>query len=799
MPTITLPNIPTWVDQGPGPSSAGLFNAIAGGPVSGAIEAVAVNPNQPGTVFVGSVNGGIWRTRNATPGTTPTWTPLTDQFPALSIGAIAFAPNDVNVLYAGAGHTSNRESEREREDGPTIGLLKSTDGGNTWSFVNDLGVQNPVHNLAVIDTGNVVFAATEAGLMRSQNGGADFTTLSGDNVANGVGTDLPTGSFTDVVVDPGNANRVYAAAPGVGVFRSTNQGNTWTRINTNGISGIAASTTIDLAISNAVDASGFRPVYAALISGGGLSGMFRTANTGNSWTAMDLPRTREPSGATFGLHPGGQGDTNFSMAADPSNPFIVFVGGDAQPIGPPGIAADGLSAGTGRVFRGNAAAAAGSSTVQLTGEIGLQWQQVVGFNASLTAPHPDSRDMAFDGFGNLLETDDGGIVRLVNPNNVSGSGNRRWESVNGNLALTEFNSVAYNSADHRILGGSQDNGTTDQTASITAARADRLAWQNLFFGDSGVVQVDPTNKTFLGESNALRYFATYNLGQIDVPLIGDITRGFFRQGVRDPAPIPIALRINNSGAILGIGGRTLTGSGIMSGGVFDNTLQFYNPYAINAVEPQRMLIGTDYLYESNDRGDDLTSLGGLVDLSHNFIDEDGDGIDGPPLPFLPALPDPDEVRPAGAVGTVTAIVYGGRLNGTNQPQLAYVGTRGNGPSGAFLFSRTTNIGTPFTPVNAYPGGPVRDIAVDPENWRTAFVLDDSSRVWRTTNGGGNWVELTGDLLDPTLLNLPDLPGRPHIVTDIDADLETIAVVGTGANAVPVVGGLGGVYRLDLTN
>src|SRR4029078_11223112 len=128
----------------------------------------------------------------------------------------------------------------------------------------------------------------------------------------------------------------------------------------------------------------------------------------------------------------------------PSNPFIVFVGGDAQPIGPPGIAADGLPAGTGRVFGGTAAAAAGSSTVQLTGEIGLQWQQVVGFNASLTAPHPDSRDMAFDGFGTLLETDDGGIVRLVNPNNVSGSGNRRWESVNGNLALTEFNSVAYN-------------------------------------------------------------------------------------------------------------------------------------------------------------------------------------------------------------------------------------------------------------------------------------------------------------------------------------------------------------------
>src|SRR5262249_9136490 len=156
--------------------------------------------------------------------------------------------------------------------------------------------------------------------------------------------------------------------------------------------------------------------------------------------------------------------------------------------------------------------------------------------------------------------------RLVNPNNVSGSGNRRWESVNGNLALTEFNSVAYNSADNRILGGSQDNGTSDQTATITAARADRLAWQNLWIGDSGVVQVDPTNTTLLGESNALRYFATQNLGQIDVPVIGDLTRGFFRQGVRDLTPTPLALRIKGSGAILGIGGRTLTGPGIMAAG-----------------------------------------------------------------------------------------------------------------------------------------------------------------------------------------------------------------------------------------
>jgi hypothetical protein len=818
LPTITLTGVPSWLTQGPGPITAGQVEGIApDGPVSGAVNAIAVHPSQPGTLLIGAVNGGIWRTTSATPGNTPTWTPVTDQFPSLSIGAIAFAPGDVNILYAGAG----RFSSLGRDGGPAIGLLKSSDGGRTWELKHQLGQVN-ISSLAPIGNGQVVFAAADDGLWRSTNGGDTFTLLQGtvvppdgrDNDGNGTVDEpnersLPNGRFDTVLVDPGDANRIYAARPGRGVFRSEDQGNTWTRVDTGGITGAGGAAGLHLAISSAVDSvTRVRPVYAAVI-GPGLTGLFRSANRGTTWTAMDLPRTREGLGVVLGIHPGRQGGLHFSMAADPSNPFVVFVGGDRQPVVSDGAffpnVAGSVTA-SGRIFRGNAALPAGATTVQATGEVGLQWQQVVVSNASGTSPHADSRAMAFDGFGDLIEADDGGIYRLVNPNNVAGGGNRRWESLLGNLAATEFHSVAYNNVNNRLFGGTQDNGNVEQTTTVfTTSTANRTRWRQIFPADGSIAQVDPTN-TLFGAANPLRYFSTQNFGRtgLRVPFLGDIVRGFFRQGVLDPLPTVIGLRV------AGTGGRTLTGPGLLGGGNFDNTIQFVQPFVLNAVDPTRMLIGTDFLYESLDRGDNVTSLGGLVNLTENDIDEDGDGLDGPPrFPFLDT-PDPDEFRPTGRIGTVRALAYGGRENGQNRPEVGYAGTDGNGPlldpdgpgpqapRQVFLFlrGRGSALFSPFDPVFSYPGAGVRDLVIDRENFRTVFVLDRNSRVWRSRDAGATWSELTGNLATGGLLNFPVLLDRPNVTTNISHDLRTIELVGTGLNAVVLVGGLGGVFRLD---
>src|SRR5207249_759972 len=98
--TATLTGVPTWVEQGPGPITGGQtegLNLDGSGtptnPVAGAVAVIAVHPTDANVFYIGAVNGGIWKTTNGT-SANPTWTPLTDQMPSLSIGALAFSPID---------------------------------------------------------------------------------------------------------------------------------------------------------------------------------------------------------------------------------------------------------------------------------------------------------------------------------------------------------------------------------------------------------------------------------------------------------------------------------------------------------------------------------------------------------------------------------------------------------------------------------------------------------------------------------------------------------------------------------
>src|SRR5262249_4490050 len=150
-------------------------------PQAGAIEAVAVDPSNANRVFVATVNGGVWRTGNATDAN-PTWTPLTDQFPSLSMGAIAFDPNDPshNTLLAGTGRFSNGRGDGEQQ----IGLLETTDGGNTWFRMgqNQLtgeNIESVVPTTTMVAGKEVVLVAGDNnGVWRSTDGGDSFVNIS---------------------------------------------------------------------------------------------------------------------------------------------------------------------------------------------------------------------------------------------------------------------------------------------------------------------------------------------------------------------------------------------------------------------------------------------------------------------------------------------------------------------------------------------------------------------------------------------------------------------------------------------
>lgn len=651
----------SWFAQGPAPQTGGQVSLPPNNLVSGAIEAIVTHPINADLVYVGAVNGGVWRTQNAT-SLTPTWTPLTDQLPSLAIGALERSPLDPDTLYASTGSYSSLSFD----GGAAVGIYKTTDGGDTWSHLGQsvfagLRIRSVAPSTAL--GGQLVLAgvtdnfANRRGVFRSTDGGVSWTRASGSG-------GLPDAAVSEVVFDPGGLDglRFYASVPGQGVYRTTDGGLTWTAVNA-GITGLATTTRIHLSIH---DSPGGNAIYSALLNGsfqGSVQAVFRSTDQGNSWTELGTSPLNNNSVFT---------PFHSSFLADPTLPNIVFLAG---------------SSGT-HIWRGDAA----TNT----------WSAIVGFGANNTSPHVDSRAMRFDVNGNLLEGDDGGIARLRSPNTPGP--NRTWVSANGTLNTTEFHSGTYDPLSNVVFGGTQDNGTPEQ---ITA---NNLTWRTAGFGDGGVVAVDADQAAHPGTS--IRYVSSQNLG------------GWQR-------------RTYNAS-------NTLTGTAtvqrvVVSGRPPIVNIQFYQPYELNQLNPARLLLATTRIYESFNRGDAFNELG--VDL------------------------------PTGA----SSMAYGGRLNGVDNLDVFYVA------AGNQIRHRATS-GGPITTLASYPGGSVRDLAMDPENWRRLYVLDTSNRVWATFNAGATWVNITGNVI--TLSPAPDL-----------RTIEIVSRTASIADDIVLVAGVGGVFAI----
>lgn len=550
-----------WLQQGPGPNTVGQVEGITNGEVVGAIKTVAAHPTNADVLFVGAVNGGIWRTGNAT-AASPNWTPQLGLDQSLNIGAIAYDPTDAGnqTLLAGAGRFSSFNGRGHE----LVGVWRTTNDGATWTLLNGGGTLTNINISGVAPRGaTLVISANSAtpfgnrGVWRSTDTGVMWTQISG-----GAGTGLPAGASHDLASDPSNNARLFTNSGTGGIYRSDDTGATWTKVSDAAVdAALVGSTNVKISVGDANN------VYVAIVSGGAtqLSGLFRSGDGGGTWTALDLPITTE-SGVNVGTHPGGQGTTHLSIAADLTNDNVVYVAGDRQPFlnefttglcpcFPNSIGANDYS---GRLFRVDASLAAGTQATHIT------HSNTTGGSS----PHADSRDMVIDASGNLIETDDGGVYRRTTPLLNTGD----WFSANGDIKITELHDVKWDAVAKVAVGGAQDTGTPEQTT------AGNITWRSIRTGDGGDIAVDD----FGAPGISVRYSTSQNMRSP-------------RRRTVDAANNVTATDIPT---LTVVGG----GAALVAG--------FKTPIAINLVDPTRLIVlGSNSVYESLDQGDTMTEIG----------------------------------------------------------------------------------------------------------------------------------------------------------------------------------------------
>jgi photosystem II stability/assembly factor-like uncharacterized protein len=285
-----------------GPSRAGRTLAVTG--VRG----------QPEVYYFGSVGGGVWKTNDAG----RTWIPIFDSQPIASIGAIAVAPSDSNVIYVGSGEADMRSSISYGN-----GMYRSADGGKTWAHVGledsrQIGriIVDPrdANKVFVAALGHAYGPNQERGVFRSKDGGKSWQKI--------LFKDENTGAI-DLAFEPGNPRTIYASlwqtrrppwsiyapsyGPGSGLYHSNDGGDHWEQVTGNGLPSEGLGRIgIAFAPSN--------PKRIFLIVDAKEGGLYRSDNSGQSWQRVSSDRRVWGRGWYFG-----------EVSVDPKNPDIVYL------------------------------------------------------------------------------------------------------------------------------------------------------------------------------------------------------------------------------------------------------------------------------------------------------------------------------------------------------------------------------------------------------------------------------------------------------------------------------------------
>src|SRR6266508_1335407 len=409
--------ISNWVQMGPTAIPKGQTYSPARVLVTGRVTAIVVDPSNTNIIYIGTAQGGVWKTTDGG----LNWTAKTDNEVSLAIGALAMDPSNHLILYAGTG-----EGNFSGDSYYGNGVLRTTDGGNTWTTLAQPTFTGTRFSRIAITPGTParLFAATGNGIYRSLDSGVNWAKMSGSS--------LPGFNATDVGIDPATPSTIYAAFWGGGVYKTTNAGAaspTWAKLT----GGLPASGFTRIALG--LSPSSPQTLYALIADTSYTVNMFlRSTDGGANWTSIPLP----------GGNIGGQGFYNLNVAVDPTNPDVVFLRGIS-------------------VWKAVRNAMNGVWSITNVG----------------ATIHPDNHAFAFQPGNPLIvyAGNDGGVYK-------STDGSASWsDTINEGPCITQFEFIDHHpTSDAVVFGGTQDNGTEQFCNSPVFKHADD--------GDGGYCAVD---------------------------------------------------------------------------------------------------------------------------------------------------------------------------------------------------------------------------------------------------------------------------------------------------------------------
>jgi photosystem II stability/assembly factor-like uncharacterized protein len=401
----------------------------------GRVTAVTGVPGKPNLYFMGATGGGVWKTENAG----RTWENLSDgYFKVGTIGAVAIAESDHNVLYVGTGESPIRGVTTSHGDG----VWKSTDGGQTWSHagleesgqISKIEIHPRDPDIAYVAVQGQIWGPNEErGVYRTTDGGKTWEQVLQAN---------PDTGASDLSMDPTNPRILYAAmwhhgrkpwfiksgGEGGGLYKSSDGGDSWRKLE-GGLPTLVGKVAVDVSASNP------NRVYALLESEPGQGGLWRSEDGGENWTLINGHRVLH-SRAWYYIH----------IAADPVDENTVYV-----------------------------------LNVPLMKSIdgGETWERI-------TTPHGDHHDHWINPADNrnMINGNDGGAT-------ITFDGGETWSSIMNQPTAQFYRVATDNQVPFRIYGGQQDNSTMSIASRSLYGGIGTSDYYDVGGGESAHIAFDP--------------------------------------------------------------------------------------------------------------------------------------------------------------------------------------------------------------------------------------------------------------------------------------------------------------------